>query len=189
MTFLDLFAAGSALLIAGMCAAGSSERVEVRASNADGNGYLVLKRDDSQLAADALGLLNAKTRRLIESLEGRHPSDERVALLRSRYDRRVLAEGSNKSGNTSYSVGKGRKLVMCLRDRSEEKKIEPMDVLTHVRLHQLAHLATNDFGHTRAFLDNFRWLRREAVEAGVYKYRDFSRSPATYCGIKLSSNL
>ena len=188
MTFFDLFVAGMTLFVAGLHAVGNRVEATIAKSSVDGRDYVVQRRGDSQLAADMLGRLNMAATSLIEHLKKKYPEDERVSLLASRYNPKFMSEGTAMTGYTSYTVDKGRRLVMCLRDRSRDNDMEPANVLTYVLIHELTHLATAAVGHPQEFWDNFGWMIREAVEIGVYEAQDFGKSPVTYCGLKLSSS-
>ncbi len=56
-------------------------------------------------------------------------------------------------------------------------------------IHELAHLATVEVGHTEKFWKNFKWLLQIAEKNGIYNYVDYSSSPQPYCGIVISSNI
>jgi hypothetical protein len=89
---------------------------------------------------------------------------------------------------TSYSVNKGEKLVFCIRDKKEGDPIVKENILTFVIIHECAHLACAEIGHTFSFWENFRLLLRVAIDNGIYKNIDFNSSPQEYCGINISDN-
>lgn len=189
MTFIDAFVVVVVLVILGVYVTNKMRDVSYVKSSVDGKEYLVRSVGDALEAADMLARLNAKAMLLISRLSEAHGDDERVALLSRRYNPSALSEGSHESGYTSYSVNKGQRIVMCLRSRGDSvDKLEDENTLMYVLTHELAHLATDEVGHTPRFWENFRFLVKRAVEYGVYKDRDYSAHPVNYCGIKIDSS-
>lgn len=191
MGFLEAFVGGVFIALAALLIKARFQEVEYVTSSVDGARYLVRRAEDSQEAADTLAHINARVQRLLARLEAAAPDDDRTRALRERYNPAALSEGGHNSGYTSYSVNKGEKIVMCLRSRGgpdENGDIERFNTLMYVALHELAHLVTDEVGHTAAFWENFRWLLAEAGEAGVYTPVDYSREPEEYCGISITSS-
>lgn len=189
MTFIDSFVVVLVLVILGVYVTNNIRDVTYVKSAVDGREYLVRRAGDASEAADVLARLNAKALVLISRLSETDGDDERVTRLTSRYNPAALSEGSHESGYTSYSVNKGQRIVMCLRSRGDGKEhIEDENTLMYVLTHELAHLATDDVGHTPRFWENFRFLVKRAVEHGVYKDQDYSSHPVNYCGIKIDSS-
>ena len=79
--------------------------------------------------------------------------------------------------------------MLCLRQKDEEKSFVEKNVLLYVAIHELAHLMTDEIGHTPKFWTNFRFLLTEAVDIGIYVKVDYSKKPADFCGIKVSSSV
>jgi hypothetical protein len=50
----------------------------------------------------------------------------------------------------------------------------------------MAHMITKTIGHGPDFWNNFGWLLQEAEKIGIYKPRDFSAHPVSYCGMKIT---
>jgi hypothetical protein len=142
-------------------------------------------------AADTLARLNDRVLVLLKHLEFRYPKDNRVISLKARYNPRALSEGGHNSGHTSYSIDKGKRIVMCLRSRAAGGRhgaIENTNTLMYVLLHELAHIATVGVGHTEPFWDNFRFLLEVGEAEAVYSKVDYKEKPTDYCGIKITSN-
>jgi hypothetical protein len=178
-------AAGAAII--GLAGRLAHSPVSYVRSDVDGNRYLVRKASDMQLAADTLARMHAKVELLIAGLHSRYPENTIVVNIRRRYTREALSEGAHNSGYTSYSVDKGRQIVMCLRDRAGDNSLHQENLLFFVLLHELAHLSTDEQGHTPGFWDNFRFLREEATKMGLYEDIDYRSAPAEYCGITIRS--
>lgn len=89
---------------------------------------------------------------------------------------------------TSYSVNKGEKMVMCVRDPSTND-VHDYNTIMYVALHEAAHIACPDVGHTKLFKEIQRYLVRSAIELGVYEDKDYQDHPQSYCGITINESL
>lgn len=157
-------------------------------SRVDGRSYVVRKLPDRQAASDYLARINGKLQELIKHvLAKRGPKDAEAVRLYRNYRPEALSEGSPESGFTSYSVNKGEKLVLCIRQRDTNVFVDE-NVLMYVAIHELAHLMTKDVGHTQSFWDNFKGLLAEAISIGLYTKLDFDAKPEEYCGIHITSS-
>jgi len=167
---------------------GHTAEVQYVRSQVDGRMYLVQKTPTSQEAADALGKINMDVTALIRHLVAKYPTDPRVLRLQDRYDPSAISEGSPDSGYTSYSVNKGERLVLCLRKDDINQFASP-NVVSYTWIHELGHLATKEIGHPPQFWDCFRFLLKEAIAIGIYKYEDYSKNPQSFCGITIDSTV
>lgn len=188
MTFYDGLAVAAGLTLIAMYLANRWREVQYVTSDVDNRIYLVRKKDDAFEAANILARLNEKVQRLITRLMEKYPDDERVLLLDQRYNPEALSEGTNDTGYTSYSINKGEKIIMCLRSRDASATLEDENTLVYVLVHELAHLATTEIGHTKTFWKNFRFFIKESVALGIYEDTDYSSKPVNYCGIEINSS-
>jgi predicted metal-dependent hydrolase len=165
---------------------GNTERVEAML---DGNDYVVQDRPDKQQAAELLANIRTRLDTLMKHLEKMYPSDERVERLLQNFDSERIMEGPNESKYTSYSINKGEKIVLCLRDKKDKEENNLMDLNTmmFVTLHEVAHIATKSVGHTEEFWDNFKWLLEESMNIGLYVKQEFEKKPVPYCGMNITS--
>jgi hypothetical protein len=85
-------------------------------------------------------------------------------------------------------VNKGEKIVFCLRARDQTQKLEDINMLMFVAIHELAHICTTSVGHTDEFWTNMRFLFEEAINIGVYSKQDFKSHPVKYCGMDVTSS-
>lgn len=162
--------------------------VEYVKSDIDNKEYLVKVNDNSKEVADKLALMNQKFLKIIEIAQDEFPNDPRVEFLKKNYDPSQLSESTKDEKYTSYSINK-EKILFCLIARDENGALIDDNTLTYVGVHELAHLATDEIGHTDTYWDNFKWLLTIARENGLYLYEDYSINPKPYCGIKISSNI
>jgi hypothetical protein len=157
-------------------------------STVDGQRYLVRNLPDKQDAADRLARTRAKLMRLMRDLQQSDPEKPFVKQMVRNFDADPsrFSESAPDASYTSYSVNKGEKVYMCLRQRNEREELVDENVITFVGLHELAHIGTADVGHTPNFWNNFGWLLKRAEEIQIYQYQDFSAHPVEYCGIRIT---
>ena len=70
----------------------------------------------------------------------------------------------------------------------DDKKIHDKNLIMFVIIHELAHLASDTYGHNEEFMRNFRFLLQNALDMGYYQYINFMRSPKEYCGMQITSS-
>ena len=156
-------------------------------SSIDNQKYLVRNLPDKQEAADRLARTRAKLLRLIKELNTAHPDKAFVKQL-ANFDCAPsrFSESTPDASYTSYSVNKGEKVYMCLRQRNEKEELVDENIITFVAIHELAHIGTPEIGHTPSFWNNFGWLLKEAEAMKVYEFTNFAAHPVEYCGIKIT---
>lgn len=161
--------------------------VEYVESSIDNRKYLVRKLADRKEAADFLAIINRDLLRLVKHMIAKYPSNQDAQQLYKNYNPDAISEGSIESGYTSYSVNKGEKLILCIRQK--DKKFVGKNVIMYVAIHELAHIMTKDVGHTPTFWENFRFLLKEAISIGLYKKVDYNNKPHEYCGIQITNSV
>jgi predicted metal-dependent hydrolase len=102
--------------------------------------------------------------------------------------RTKIYENSLTSEYTSYCINKGEELVFCLRSKLTNK-LHDINLLMYVAVHELAHTACPETGHTPLFNKIFRFLLERAIEIGLYTKVDYSKYPVEYCGMKLYTSI
>jgi len=173
---------------------------EVR-SRVDGELYRVHDRHENAVgAADRIARVKTDWMELLRRLRQKYsgpagaayPERARaVERLLTRYDPTAYVENSPLSGDgeTSYTTDKGRQVALCLREENPGKNgihdFERADVLFYVHLHEMGHIAAEQYGHKTEFWQTFKFLLEEAVAAGMYRPRNFERRPARYCGMTI----
>ena len=134
-------------------------------------------------AANKLAEINSKVQRLIHSLDG---SKEGTDKLVKNYNPDTLSETGIGAKYTSYSVNKGEKISICIRQTSDNSFIDDNTIL-FVVIHELAHVMTKSVGHTPEFWDNMKYLLEEGEKIGIYKPINYKKSPKRYCGMEINS--
>jgi hypothetical protein len=161
--------------------------VEYMRSNIDNKQYLVRKLSDAQDAADYIADIAKRLNRLVRHMMAKHSDNEDVQRLYRNFNSDAISEGSIESGYTSYSVNKGEKLVLCIRQK--DRSFVDKNVVMYVAIHELAHIMTKDIGHTDTFWKNFKFLLEEAMDVGLYKKENYRDKPQDYCGIKITNSI
>ena len=149
-----------------------------------GELYYVKRAPGQDLVANRLHELTHKLHELLDKADDAYPGDPRVANVRARWSGK-LAEVSG-SGEIAYSMSK-RDVHVCVRGPAGY--IEPINTSMYVLLHEIAHVATDTYGHTPEFWLNFRWFLEVAEKLGVYTYEDFDTKQTTFCGHTLGNNV
>jgi len=157
-------------------------------STVDGQKYIVRNLPDKQDAADRLARTRAKLIRLMRDIQQTDPKKPFVEQMTRNFDADPsrFSESTPDANYTSYSVNKGEKVFMCLRQRNEREELVDENVITFVAIHEMAHIGTVDVGHTPLFWNNFGWLLKRAEEIQIYKFTDFAAHPVEYCGIRIT---
>ena len=153
----------------------------------DGRRYIVRNLPDSKKAAETLASISATLQKLIAHMQDKFPDDAGVKQLAANFNPDAISEGGSEVGFTSYSVNKGEKIVLCVRQ--PDNSFVDMNTLIYVAVHELAHLMTDEVGHTDKFWANFKRLITEAIDIGMYTKVDFKNHPQPYCGINITSSV
>lgn len=154
-------------------------------SHINGKRYLVKNRPLKDRVADTLAEMELRVRRFLVAAEKLYPDDVRIRNIRRRWNG-TLSETPDNARDIAYSVGKDAVFV-CVRT-PDGQGVEDMNTCMFVLLHELAHVATSDWGHPPVFWTNMRWLLEVAETTGHYVYQDFEASRTTYCGRRLGGN-
>lgn len=160
--------------------------VALTKASVDGRKYLVLHRTDAASAANLLATVRSDLVTLIEHVVATHPGDDDIARLKQKFNPDAMSEGAPGSGYTSYTVDKGARVVLCIRQTNGD--FVPKNVILYVAIHELAHIMTSSIGHTAEFWSNNSRLLKAAQAIGVYTPQDFSQSPQPYCGMHIGGN-
>ncbi len=160
------------------------------------NGNIIYVRDGpnkEQRAALLEKLINKMyilRDHLVNNIETFGDNNKYIELLRKNFNRNrtKIYETSFDSTYTSYAVNKGEELVFCIRCKPSGE-LHDINLLMYVAVHEMAHTACPENGHTPLFNDIFRFMLEEAVKIGLYQYDDYSRNPVVYCGMKLYTNI
>ena len=156
-------------------------------SKKDNRKYIVRKLPDAEKGADKLAEINSYILSLIKSLENKENNDYtgNVKTLINRYNPDTLSETGKDAEYTSYSVNKGQKISICIRNK--DNSFIDNNTVIFVVIHELAHVMTDSIGHTEEFWDNMKYLLEKAEEMKIYTPQDYSANPVNYCGMEINS--
>ena len=157
-------------------------------SNINGQEYRVRKLEDSQQAADLLADIHIKMRETCNILYKNNSTDSRVLRLNERFPNTSLSESDGYGNQTSFSINKGEKIVLCLRSKDGTNKLVDNNLLLFVALHEMSHIMTLSIGHEDEFWNNFKFVLKECQNSGIYKCINFNTDPQSYCGITVTSS-
>lgn len=158
----------------------------------DGKYYLVKKSHDSQEAADLLALLRNNIEILANAAYNKYQIEPYKGYMDRLYKKSKgikITENINNSKYTSYSVEKGEELVFCIRSKIRINTIHDVNLLMYVVIHELAHIACPEYGHTPLFKDIFIKLATLAVELKIYRKIDFNKQSEEYCGMDITDSV
>ena len=156
----------------------------------DGEKYLVRNLPDKQEAADRLANVRAKLLRLRKYLQQTHMDKPFVSQMINNFDCSParFTESTPDAQYTSYSVNKGEKIYMCLRQRDTREQLVPENIIVFVALHEMSHVGTSSIGHTPEFWNHFAWLLKQAEHVKIYEFTDFAAHPVEYCGVHITDS-
>jgi hypothetical protein len=160
-------------------------------STVDGKVYQVRNMPDKQAAADLLARVRIKIAKLYQYLQHKFPDKPQVRQLVKNFqpDESRLLEATPDAEHTSYSVNKGEKIHLCLRQREgRDESLVEENIMVFVALHEMGHVITPSVGHGPDFWNNFAWLLKQAEAAEIYSYQDFKARPVAYCGLHISDS-
>ena len=161
-----------------------SIHLELIESDVNNKKYYVRKLPDAKEAADKLGKLSVNLRKLVDTVKNQNK--EGSQKLANNFSSDIITENIPGSMYVAYSVNKGDELSICIRDKDTEQFIDDNTII-FVAIHELAHIMTNETGHTPKFWNNMKYLLEEANKLGLYQIVDYSENPVNYCGEEINS--
>ena len=160
-------------------------------STVDNQVYRVRDMPDKQQAADLVARVRQKINQLYGYCREKFPNKPQVKQWIQNFtpDPSRFLEATPDAEHTSYSVNKGEKVHLCLRQREgHNESLVDENVMVFVSLHEMAHVITPSVGHGPDFWNNFAWLLKQAESLGIYKYQDFKARPVSYCGLHITDS-
>jgi len=157
-------------------------------STVDDNSYLVRNLPDKLEAANRLAEVRSRILRLMKHFKQSNTDNQiaRDILKNFDADPSRFSESTPDSSYTSYTLNKGEKIHVCLRQKNATQDLVDVNVLTFVTLHEIGHIGTREIGHTPLFWNNFAWILKQAEELGIYEFQNFAEQPVPYCGISIT---
>lgn len=162
-------------------------------SQVDGQTYMVRDLPDKQQAADLIANVRKKITQLYTYLKDKFPDKPQVRHWVQNFtpEPRRFLEATPDAKETSYTVNKGERVHLCLRQRQgQNESLVQENVMVFVSLHEMAHAITPSkyASHGPEFWNNFGWLLKQAEQLGIYKYQNFKAQPVSYCGMEITDS-
>lgn len=90
--------------------------------------------------------------------------------------------------HVSYTINKGDEIVLCLRDKTDDK-LMGKNIVMYVVIHELSHIACPELGHTDLFIKIFKFLLKNAVDNKFYTYVNYEKTPISYCSMVINEDI
>ena len=162
--------------------------LEYRVSKTNNKTYGIQETfNENSKALELLAKLHDEMNLFVADLHKNYPTDERVIRLVKGIEKMKIEEAPNDDGS-SYTINKGELMALCLRHKKGDHPFHDYNTLQFVMIHELAHIASVSEGHNQEFINNFRFLLRQANSLGYYEPINYSHAPIYYCGIKVTNN-
>jgi predicted metal-dependent hydrolase len=161
-------------------------------SNLDNEEYLVRNIEDKSKAANTLATIKINIKKLVLHLKNNiskyEKEKEYINNLVTRTTNINIMETPADEKNTSYTINKGEKIVICLRSKFLNE-IHDINTIMYVVIHELAHVACPEYGHTPLFKKIFIFLLKESNKINIYTPVDYRKKPQDYCGMTINEYL
>lgn len=170
------------------------QEVKYEESDIDGIKYLVRDLPDSKKAANMLGKIRDNLIKLSDHMNNNKDTiykdyNEYIERLHSKIKYIEISESSPDSIYTSYSVNKGEQIVFCVREKNIMGDLHDINLVMYVALHEIAHVASPEYGHTELFKKIFAKFTEIGIKIGIYTKIDFAYSPVNYCGLTITDSI
>ena len=158
----------------------------------DNNYYWVRNLPDKSIAANTLAHIKLNMIKLIDFLKNNiNDFPENMSYIRDLIKKTkeiYIMETQRDEKFTSYTINKGEKIVFCLRSKLLEN-IHDMNTLMYVVIHEMAHVACPEYGHTPLFKKIFIFLLIQSNKINIYKIINYKLNPQYYCGMYINEYL
>ena len=136
-------------------------------------------------AAEKLNMVMDNLVKIKDHMVKNYPDHPATKRMYRNFSADSISESLPESEYTSYSLNKGEKIAMCIRNKKNNQFIDSNTIM-FVAIHELAHVMTESIGHKKEFWDNMTILLCEAKKIGAYKLKDYSAA-VPYCGTTITS--
>lgn len=162
-------------------------------SDIDDKYYLVRDTPDKHKAANLLARIRQDINKIVAylniNIDKYKENKQYINQLTKKINGSIINESSANSSYTSYSVNKGEQIVFCIRSKRNFGQIHDYNIIMYVALHEIAHVACPEYGHTQLFKQIFAFLTNVAIEMNIYKKIDFNKNPEEYCGLMITDSI
>ena len=146
---------------------------------------IVQNRADETEALSTLTRLKNTLDQFVDQLYNIAPDDVRVQRMKSRYTFTKMMETIEET----YTINKGEKIGMCLRNHFENGQLhDDFNLLMFVALHELGHIMSNCIDHPPEFWKNYQFILDHAAKMNYYIGIDYTYHPTPYCKMVIVDN-
>ncbi|MEM0354054.1 MAG: hypothetical protein QXW79_00595 [Thermoplasmata archaeon] len=160
-------------------------------SEFDGRPYLVQNLDDKKEASYILSIIYHRIillrNYLVDNREKFPEFKNYIEQFSKRIEKLELQENAPNGKYTSYTTNK-EEISICLRSK-KDGRLHDINLVMYVVLHELAHIACPEMGHTKLFREIFAFFLKTALKLKIYKKVNFHNDPHEYCGMVIKENL
>ena len=147
------------------------------------NSILTVQRTpDATQVAERLKQLQDVLRGFLETAH-----DPLTDKILARWDGNISERSPMVGGQVAYTMHK-RSVSMCVRTPHQSRQLVDWNTGVFVALHELAHVGTDERGHTPLFNQNNTKLILLAEKAGILRMQHYDQNPITFCGMKIAYN-
>jgi hypothetical protein len=168
------------------------DNLVIEKSTLDNKDYWVRNVKDKSIAANTLATIKINIEKLVvyfkENKSLFKKDTEYIKNLIDRTKEINIMETPADEKHTSYTINKGEKIVLCLRSKFLNN-IHDMNTIMYVVIHELAHVACPEYGHTPLFKKIFIFLLKQSEKINIYKSIDYRINPQDYCGMTINEFL
>jgi len=168
------------------------ENLVIELATVDNEQYYVRNSEDKSKAANTLATIKNNIKKLVLHLKNNIneyiDEKEYINNLVNRTKQINIMETPTEEKNTSYTINKGEKIVICLRSKLLNE-IHDINTIMYVVIHELAHVACPEFGHTPLFKQIFIFLLKVSQKINIYNPIDYRKNPQDYCGMTINEYL
>ena len=144
---------------------------------------ICVNNDSTNDVVKILQNIDLRFNKLIKYLTEKHADHKVTKRLVERYNKKTILSEITSSEHIAYTQDKGDKIAFCLSD----KKID-FNTLMYIALHELAHIGTDDVGHTHLFWENFKFILKQAIDIKIYDTVNYDEYPTTFCNMEINNN-
>lgn len=150
----------------------------------DGIELLVKRRKDSHKAGMLIKTLRDNVIDLVDNLvKEKHNLTPHIKRLHSKIRKVSFNETIHDTGSTtSYSINKGEALHLCVRKKNTKRSLHDENTLMYVTIHEIAHIASPEIGHTPLFYEIMDYILDYGVNNGYINLED---KDINYCGMSI----
>lgn len=168
------------------------DNLVIEKATIDNKEYWVRNVMDKSIAANTLATIKNNIEKLVNYFkENKSLFKKDTEYIKNLIDRTKeinIMETPSDEKHTSYTINKGEKIVLCLRSKFLNN-IHDMNTIMYVVIHELAHVACPEYGHTPLFKKIFIFLLKQSEKINIYKSIDYRINPQDYCGMTINEFL